>query len=166
MRRARAIRGASVGLALGGLAAAATHATEVHKIKKVAKEHKEVRVWGYVSIKDTCESRGPVEIYLDEAPKGGTVCMRQGNVRLTSLWDPSSKKQHCLGKRISGVWVIYVPYASFTGNDAVRYTVKNHDAVTRTYEAEIRVEWGSNTTSSPPEPQKAGPMPVCPALIS
>ncbi len=32
-------------------------------------------------------------------------------------------KTHCLGKRVSGVFVIYVPYASFTGNDAVRYTV-------------------------------------------
>lgn len=159
------MRGASVGLALVGLAAAATHAAEVHKIKKVAKGHKEVEVRGYVSIKDTCESRGPVEIYLDEAPKGGTVCMRQGNVRLANLWDPSSKKQHCLGKWISGVWVIYVPYASFIGNDAVRYTVKNHDAVTRTYEAEIRVEWFSKTTSSPSEPQKAGPMPVCPAAL-
>jgi len=159
------MRGASVGLALVGLAAAATQAAEVHKLKIVVKGDKEVQVRGYVSIKDTCESRGPVEIYLDEAPKGGTVCMRQGNVRLENLWDPSSKKKHCLGRWISGVWVIYVPYAGFIGNDAVRYTVKNHDAVTRTIEAEIRVEWFSKTTSSPSEPQKAGPMPMCPAPL-
>ena len=161
------MRGASVGLALVGLAAAATHAEEVRKIKKVAKGHKEVEVSSYASFKnDTCEFRGLVEIYLDEAPKGGTVCMRQGKVRLVHTYNWSGTKNHCLGKRISGVWVIYVPYASFTGNDAVRYTVKNHDAVTRTYEAEIRVEWSSETTSSPSEPQKAGPMPVCPALVS
>ena len=163
------MRGASVGLALVGLAAAATQAAEVHKIKKVAKGHKEVQVRGYVSIKDTCESRGPVEIDLDEAPKGGTACMRQGNVRLENLWNPSSKKQHCLGKWISGVLVIYVPYASFTGYDAVRYTVTGVTSARSTYEAEIRVETGhapSETTSSPSEPQKAGPMPVCPALVS
>jgi hypothetical protein len=168
MRGARAMRGASVGLALVGLAAAATHAAEVQKIKKVAKGHKEVVVQGHASIKDdTCEFRGLVEIYLDEAPKGGTVCLRQGKVRLTRQW---SGKTHCLGKRISGVNVIYVPYASFTGNDAVRYTVTGAKTrARRTYEAEIRVETGhapSETTSSPSEPQKAGPMPVCPALVS
>jgi hypothetical protein len=171
MRGARAMRGASVGLALVGLAAAATHAAEVRKIKKVAKGHKEVEVSSYASFKnDTCEFRGLVEIYLDEAPKGGTVCMRQGKVRLVHTYNWSGNKNHCLGKRISGVFVIYVPYASFTGNDAVRYTVTGAKTrARRTYEAEIRVETGhapSETTSSPSEPQKAGPMPVCPALVS
>jgi hypothetical protein len=159
------MRGASVGLALVGLAAAATQAAEVHKQKIVVKGHEDVRVRGYVSLTDTCESRGPVEVYLDEAPKGGTICTRQGNVPLENLWYPSRKKRHCLGKWIGGVWVIYVPHAGFIGNDAARYTVKNHDAVTRTYEVEIRVEWFSKTTSSPSQPQKPGPMPVCPAAL-
>jgi hypothetical protein len=168
MRGARAMRGASVGLALVGLAAAATHAAEVKRIKRVAEGHKEVVVEGHARMNDTCESRGPVEIYLNEAPKGGTVCMRQGKVRVRHIWTDKNH-QHCLGKWISGVRVIYVPYASFTGNDAVRYTVKSRRGLTRTYEAEIRVVTGhapSETTSSPSEPQKAGPMPVCPALVS
>ena len=173
MRGARAMRGASVGLALVGLAAAATHAAEVHKIKKVAKGHREVVVSAHASFRNyTCEFRGLVEIYLDEAPKGGTVCMRQGKVRLADILSGKthwSGKTHCLGKRISGVFVIYVPYASFTGNDAVRYTVTGAKTrARRTYEAEIRVETGhapSETTSSPSEPQKAGPMPVCPAAL-
>src|SRR5262245_58339266 len=84
---------ALVGLALVGFAAAATNAAEVYKIKKVAKGHKEVEVRGYVTIKDTCENRGFVDIHLDEAPKGGTVCMRQGKVPLNNVW--SGKLQHC-----------------------------------------------------------------------
>jgi hypothetical protein len=144
---------------LVALAAAATHAAEVQKIKKVAKGHKEVEVYGHVSFKgDTCKSRGPVEIDLDEAPKGGTACTRQGKVRLNYIWS-GKNNQHCLGKRISGVFVIYVPYASFTGNDVLRYTVKIPAGLTRTYEAEIRIETGqapSETTSSPSEPQEAG----------
>jgi hypothetical protein len=173
MRGARAMRGASVGLTLVGLAAAATHAEEVRKIKKVAKGNKEVAVSSHASFwNKTCEFRGLVEIYLDEAPKGGTVCMRQGIGRLAiNEWcrDCWSGRTHCLGKRIRGVFVIYVPYASFTGNDVVRYTVTGVTSARRTYEAEIRVETGRappETTNSPSEPQKAGPMPVCPMLVS
>jgi hypothetical protein len=173
MRGARAMRGASVGLALVGFAAAATHAEDVRKIKKVAKGHKEVVVSSHASFwTKTCEFRSLVEIYLDEAPKGGTVCTRQGIGRLAiNEWcqDCWSGRTHCLGKRIRGVFVIYVPYASFTGNDVVRYTVTGVTSAGRTYEAEIRVETGRappETANSPSEPQKAGPMPVCPMLVS
>jgi hypothetical protein len=170
---AKVMRAAAVPVLASSLAVAIASAAEVRKIKRVAKGHKEVMLRGHASFKDNCEFRALPEIDVDEAPKGGTVCMRQGKVRVEVTW--SGKHQHCLGRRISGVHVIYVPYAGFTGNDAVGYTVKRVNLATgtieatRIFEVEIRVEAGqawSGTTGSPPEPQKAGPMPVCPALVS
>src|SRR5436309_15935358 len=102
------------GLGVFGLVAAAS-AQDVQKLRKTAKPPKELAVQGLVNIKDTCESRDLPEIDLDIPPKGGTVCMRAGMVRLASTW--SGNNQHCVGKRISGVFVIYVPFGTFIGLD-------------------------------------------------
>ena len=120
---------------------------------------------GLINIKDTCESRELPEIDLDTPPKGGTVCMRPGMVRLASTW--SGANQHCIGKRISGVFVIYLPFGGFIGLDTMQYTVRVQPPQARTYEAEIRVEPGhAPVGAKPSQPQKAGPMPSCPAYIS
>ena len=170
---AKATRVVAVPVMLSILAAAIANAAEVRTIKRMVKGHKEVVVQGHVSFHDDCAFRALPEIHLDEAPKGGTVCMRQATVRVEFTWQ--TKHQHCLGRRISGVQVIYAPYANFAGNDAVRYVVKRVDLVTgaveatRTFEVDIRVESSqvpSDTTRSSPEPQQAGPMPECPALVS
>jgi hypothetical protein len=94
--------------------------------------------------------------------------MRPGMVRMQYVW--SDRIQHCIGKRISGLFVIYVPFAGFTGHDAMQYTVRVQPSQSRTYEAEITVLAGQATAagaSSPPsELQKPGAMPACPALVS
>ena len=160
------MRTIAFGLAAFGLVAAAS-AQDIQKLRKTAKAPKELAVQGLVSIDDTCESRDLPEIDLDIPPKGGTVCMRPGLVRLSSTW--TGNNQHCIGKRISGVFVIYLPFGSFIGLDTMQYTVRVEPPQTRTYEAEIRVEAGHTIIgprSTPSEPQKAGPMPVCPAFVS
>jgi len=160
------MRTIALALALFSLAAGAS-AVEINKSKKTAKADKELEVRGLVNIKDTCESREPPEINLDIPPKGGTICVKRGMVRLGETW--SGRNQHCIGKRIAGVFVIYKSFAGFTGLDTVRYTASvPSDA--RTYEVEIRVEPGHATGpragSAASEPQKAGPMPPCPALVA
>jgi len=88
-------------------------------------------------------------------------------VRLEETW--SGRNQHCIGKRFSGVFVIYKSFASFTGLDTMQYAVRGAQSATRTYEVEIRVEADQATagaSSTPSEPHRAGPMPACPALVA
>jgi hypothetical protein len=152
-------------LGLPGLATA-TGATDVFKLRKLAKDRKELEVYGHVNIDDYCESKGPVEIELDIPPKGGTVCMRPGFVRLRYTW--SGGNQHCIGRRIKGVFVIYVPFARSSGRDTLQYTARTDPSQTRTYAAEIKVEAAEALTpgAASPLPQKPGPMPACAALVS
>ena len=160
------MRTIALGLAVFSLAAATSAAD--YQLKKTAKAHKELVVRGYFDLKDsTCESgERPVQIDLNIPPKGGIVCMRSGMVRVENIW--SGKHQNCIGKRISGVLVIYIPFRRFTGLDTMLYTVRIQR--TRTYEVEISVEAGdakaAGASFAPSEPQQEGPMPVCPALVS
>jgi len=160
------MRTIALALAVFSLAAAAS-AAEIKKLKKTGTTQKELAVNGHVRIKDTCASREePPQIDLDIPPKGGTVCVRPGMVSVRERW--SGRNQHCIGKRVSGVLVIYKSFASFTGLDTMQYTARvPSDA--RTYQVEIRVEAGptaSDASSARSEPQVAGPMPKCPALVS
>jgi hypothetical protein len=158
------MRAIAFGLAIFGLVAAAS-AQDIQKLKRTAKSPKELAVQGHVSIDDTCEARDLPEIDLDIPPKGGTVCMRPGMVRLATPW--SGRTLHCIGKRISGVFVVYLPFGSFTGLDTMQFTVRVQPPQARTYEAEIRVEPGHAPVGAKPSgPQKAGPMPPCPAFVS
>src|SRR5215470_11315196 len=121
--RRRTMRTIVFGLAVFGLAAAAS-AADIQKLKKTANAHKELTVQGHANFKDDiCESTGLLhEIELNIPPKGGTVCARPGMVRLRETW--SGRNQHCIGKRISGVLVVYKSFASFTGLDTLRYTAR------------------------------------------
>ena len=157
------------GLAFFSLAAAAS-AEDIHKLTKTAKAHKELRVQGHANFNgNICESRGPLpEIELNIPPKSGTVCMRPGMVRVQNIW-AGPPNQHCIGTKVSGVFVIYISFGSFTGLDTMQYTVKGVQSATRTYEVEIRVEASEATavtSSAPSEPQRAGPMLACPALVA
>jgi hypothetical protein len=158
----------ALALAFFSLASAAS-AADFYKLKKTATASKELRVHGYTHTNDTCESKEPPpEIDLNIPPTGGTACMRPGMVHLHNVWP--DRIQHCLGKRVPGVFVIYIPFEGFTGIDTMQYSVRVQPSQPRTYEAEIKVEAGQATAagaSSPPsELQKAGAMPACPALVS
>ena len=160
------MRTIAFGLAVLGLVAAAS-AQDIQKLKRTAKSPKELAVQGHVNIKDTCETKEPPEFDLDIPPKGGIVCTRSGMVRLASPW--SDRNQHCIGRRINGVFVIYVPFGTFIGLDTMQYTVRVEPSQMRTYAAEIRVEAGPTPIgpkSAPSQPQKAGPLPACTAFVS
>jgi hypothetical protein len=161
------MRTIAVGLAVFSLVAEAS-ATE-YQLKRIAKTHKELMVRGYFDLKDSkdsaCESTDrPVEIDLNSPPKGGIVCKRSGMVNVESIW--SGKQQHCIGRKISGVFVIYIPFRRFSGLDTMLYTVRMQQ--TRTFRVEINVEAAkaAGASAAPSEPQQEGPMPVCAALVS
>jgi len=165
------MRAIALGVAVFSLTAAAS-AADIQKVQRAAKAQKDLQVQGYVNFKGgICESSAPLpEIELNVPPKGGTVCMRPGMVRLGNTW--SGRDQHCLGKRMSGVFVVYKSLGSFTGVDTMQYavTVRGERSETRTYEAEIAVEPSAVTaagaSSGPSAPPQPGPMPLCSALVS
>jgi len=150
--------------------AASTSAAEIYKLNnKTAKARKELTVtWFYKNLKDNCESGEPPEIDLNIPPKGGTVCLRPGMVRVRNIW--TGRNQHCIGTKVWGVQVIYIPFESFIGVDSMQFTVKMGPPWNRTYEGKINVEGGKvtavDTSSASSEPQKEGPIPMCPALVS
>src|SRR5262245_46654335 len=106
----------TITLALALISLAAASAAEIQRLKKTANAHKELRVQGQANFNgDICESRGALpKIELNIPPKGGTVCMRPGMVRVQNIW-AGTNNQHCIGKMVSGVFVIYTPFRSFTG---------------------------------------------------
>jgi hypothetical protein len=140
---------------------------EIHKSNKTAQARKELAVaWYFKGLKDNCETTDFPEIDLNVPPKGGTVCMRSGMKPVSHIWNGNGRTEHCIGTRVRGTWVIYIPFGSFTGLDSMQFTVKIRPP--RTYEAKISVEAGEETAagSAPLEPQKAGLVPMCPALVS
>ena len=96
--------------------------------------------------------------------------MRSGMKPVSHIWNGNGRTDHCIGTRVRGIWVIYIPFGSFTGIDSMQFTVKMRPPLARTYEAKISVEAGEETAggarSAPLEPQKAGPVPTCSALVS
>ena len=157
-------------LAAFSLAASAS-AAEIYNLNKTAKIGKELPVGGYFrDLREDCETKELPEIDLTIPPKGGTVCMRLGMMPVRNIWN--GKNQHCIGKSVQGVWVIYLPSGNFRGLERLQFTAKVGQAasLTRTYEANITIgaseETAVDASSTPLEPQKAGPMPTCPALVS
>jgi hypothetical protein len=159
------MRALALALAVFSLTAAAS-AEDPYKLKNTTTAAKELRVHGYVRTDETCEGKEPPEVDLNVPPMGGTACVRPGTVRLHHV--SSDRIQHCIGKRVSGVIVIYIPFGGFTGLDTMQYTVRTRSS--QTYEAEITVEAGeakaTGASSAPSELQRAGPMPACAALVS
>jgi len=157
------MRTLALALAFFSLAAAAS-AQDPYKLKATAS--KELRVHGYVRTDETCQGKEPPEVDLNVPPMGGITCVRPGLVRLHHV--SSDRIQHCIGKRVGGIFVIYIPFEGFTGLDTMQYTVRTRSS--QTYEAEITVEAGeakaAGASSVPSELQKAGPIPKCPALVS
>jgi len=164
------MRAFALALAFFSVAAAAP-AADIHKLKRTAVAYKERQVGNYfTSISDTCETRKLPEIVLNNPRAGGTVCMRPGMGLLHNVW--SGRNPQCIGKKMFGALVFYRPFGSFTGLDNMQYRVGRgvEPWQSRTYEVEITVDAGPGTAPAasfaPPEPQKAGPMPECPPLVS
>jgi hypothetical protein len=146
-------------------------AAEIYHLNKTAKIGRELTVGGYFrDLRENCETKELPEINLTVPPKGGTVCMRATMTPVRNIWN--GKNQHCIGKSVQGIWVIYLSFGNLTGLERMQFTAKVGQApsLTRTYEAEITVGASEETAvepdSTPLETQQAGPVPMCPALVS
>jgi hypothetical protein len=162
---APAIGVAGVCIALtGSTPALAEHLT------KVTKSYNEVLIGGYARWNNNCDPIESPQLYLEVPPKNGLVCARtsKGTAGLVR----EGKAEHCAGRPMRGVNLIYLPRPGFTGVDVVRYTVK-FTVISQTIDVDISVrsdraaiESVGVSASSEDDPQTPGPIPVCVPLVS
>src|SRR4051812_49180372 len=89
--------------------AASTSAAEMYKLDNTAKAGKERPIaWYFRNLRANCETTGMPEIHLNIPPKGGAVCMRSEIRPVRNIW--YGENQHCIGTRVLGVRVIYIPF--------------------------------------------------------
>jgi hypothetical protein len=138
-------------------------------LTRVTKSHNEVIIRGYARWNSNCDAIEPPQISVDVPPQSGIVCARpsKGTVRTVR----EGKADHCVGRKIVGIELVYLPRPKFTGVDTIRYTVKFKD-VTHTVDAKISVKSDKVTTEnsviapSVEGAQSQGPVPECAPLVS
>jgi hypothetical protein len=140
---------------------------------KTTKAAHDVFLDGYARTNNKCESIDPPTIYVDQPPKHGIVCSRNGDLLLRKTVE--NDLSHCLSKRAHGIHVIYLPRKGYAGPDTVRYTVR-FPTVQHTVDVVLTVlpddsqprDVAPADISAPigDVSQMPGPLPVCAALVS
>jgi hypothetical protein len=142
-------------------------------LSKSVKADHAIVLSGHSHFNKNCEGGDAPSINLEVAPAHGHLCLRRANVLLTYIV-PGSPPQ-CLGQKVMGVRVIYLPRHGYTGPDAARYSVHLPRAQVDVDVKVTVVPDDSNSTTkipadiSAPEGdtvQEPGPIPECAALVS
>lgn len=143
-------------------------------LSRTGKADHELMVWGHGTLNPTdCSPLEPPPAIDLEAPPGhGILCLRPANYLIGNTF---GEADYCLGKKTSGVYVIYLPRHGYTGADTLRYTARPPRG---------RITVNANLTivpDTPPSPgpvpadisapgndtpQSLGPIPACTALVS
>jgi hypothetical protein len=119
-----------------------------------------------------CSPVPPPAFDLEVPPSHGIVCLRPTNYPIGFTW---GLMDHCLGKKGSGVNVIYLPRHGYAGADTLRYTMlapvyPEKITVNLTIVRDVPALPGAVPAdiSSPANdtPQSSGPIPPCSALVS
>ena len=114
-----------------------------------------------------CKPRLP-RLVLTVPPDHGSICARD-IVRVVKR-NVVNDDQSCVGKRVQGLQVIYLPRSDYAGHDSVEYNIE-YPGLVRTTHAEIEVKQGGEpAVASPGEetvaPGKAGDVIVACAPLS
>jgi hypothetical protein len=146
-------------------------AQDVH-LKRTAQPAAMLFIQGYWLADKNCEpSEQQPTLLLDKPPEHGFVCYRRDMVTMRNIFDGADRVQHCLGRQIRGLRVVYQPRMGYGGLDDVRYTVVFPKS-RRTIFVDLIVLPGQSRAkddvASPADiaPQSAGPIPECAALVS
>jgi hypothetical protein len=131
------------------------------------------QVENHTNLNARCEGLEPPTINLDEPPQHGVVCLRIRDNIIRSV--VTAALRGCIGHKIRGIRVIYLPRYDYTGSDTLSYTV-------RYLNGQMKVD--ASLTIVPDEPesrdtvppdinapendvlQPKGPVPECTALVS
>jgi hypothetical protein len=120
---------------------------------------------------DNCIPGDPPAVEIEAPPRYGIVCFRRVDDVSLQYPLPGSAARHCVGEKVSGVRIIYLPRNGYTGADTFRYTAY--------FAQRFRFSYNVNLTivpDVPPSPgavrivigatQLRGPMPPCIVLVS
>jgi hypothetical protein len=159
---------AGIGLALAlGSADGSAKSMEVARNRRAAESGKDTVIGIGARWDKACRSTGVPQVWLDEPPAHGFVCIRAGLVRPRNLLFGNAGQ--CLMKDIDGVQVVYRSQAGFAGSEALRYTLKFQRGA-QPVMVDIRVTPAAggprNGREAPFERQPPGEMPGCAALVS
>ena len=140
-------------------------------MSRTGKADHERPLMGYARFDRNCVGTELPIIDLDVPPSHGVVCLRRSDIRLQNVY--GSPDQHCLGQKVSGVRIVYLPRHGYTGADTFRYTVHLRVRITNTYNLTIEPDAPPSPDAVPADisaaddtPQSPGPIPACPALVS
>jgi hypothetical protein len=135
----------------------------------------QVVIRSHVLFDSNCVSLEPPVIDLDAPPGRGVLCQRRVDDIVINVLQPGSPLR-CLGKKTSGVLVVYLPRHGYTGADTVRYIVHFPGRSPVTYTANLVIVPDTPPSSgavpadisAPADdaPQSPGRLPLCPALVS
>ena len=70
---------------------------------------------------DNCIPRDPPAIDIEAPTRYGLVCLHRVNDVPLRYPLPGSAARHCVGEKVSGVRIVYLPRNGFTGIDMFRY---------------------------------------------
>jgi hypothetical protein len=120
---------------------------------------------------DNCIVRDPPAIDIELPPHYGVVCLRRIDDVPLQYPLPGSRARHCVGERVDGVRVVYLPRRGYIGADMFRYTANIPGRVRFSYNVNLTV-----VPNGPPSPavptvignalQLPGRVPPCTAWVS
>jgi len=116
-----------------------------------------------------CEAIPHPPLSLITPPSHGTVCAKAEVITVTSIF--AGRAAQCVGRKVSGVRLIYQPDASFDGDDAMVYRVQ-YPSRFRAISVTVNVGASVPSTVSSADAdasaqwrQPPGPMPTCPEFV-
>jgi hypothetical protein len=121
-----------------------------------------------------CAPEEPPIIDLEVPPSHGVLCVRREEYHARQVY--TSDSEHCKGRKVSGVRVLYRPHHAYTGVDTFRYAVRSPRL------GPMRINFNLTLVPDTPQsrnavpadisapandtPQSPGPIPACAALVS
>jgi hypothetical protein len=156
-------------LIAAALVASAAMAEDAH-FKKTAQPATNLVIRGYWRADKNCEAKEPPMLLFDKPPEHGIVCFRRDEVTMYNVV-VGDGLQHCLGRRIRGLKLIYQPRLGYSGPDEVRYTVVfprvRHSVSVDLTVLPSRFHSKDDLTAPVEGPlQSPGPVPECAPLVS
>lgn len=108
-------------------------------------------------------------LYLVTPPSHGKVCAMPQEISIKSIYEGTESQ--CIGRKVSGVRLIYQPDASYSGEDALVYGVQYPSHLRATsVKVNTSVTAPASVSISDADPgaqlrQTPGPMPSCPQFV-
>jgi hypothetical protein len=119
-----------------------------------------------------CAAIAPPALTLDRPPQHGFVCAQAGDVTVHTMYVGTAPQ--CVGRRVRGVRLFYVPEPGYAGSDGLQYSVQ-YPSVRRTVAVTVTVAAGSSRAQAVPADtvgmgpdagQASGAVPACLGPVS